>query len=127
MISSLHLMGEMREATGMRVSELTNLEWRDVDFTAGTICLRQTKAASPRIVAMGPQVRGVLLIAVVLAVPTSPLVFPNDDGRPLRPEMVSRWFRRNGVKTRQEWIAEKRAMGWPVTVFRTLGIKRIDL
>lgn len=39
-------------ATGMRLNELTRLEWRDIDMRRGTITLVRTKTGRPRIIRM---------------------------------------------------------------------------
>jgi integrase len=46
--------------TGCRLSEVLNLQWRQVDFEAGTINLLETKSGSPQVVVMNAPARQVL-------------------------------------------------------------------
>jgi integrase len=47
--------------TGCRLSEMLNLRWDQVDFEAGIITLRQTKAGRPQVVAINAPARQVLM------------------------------------------------------------------
>jgi integrase len=81
---------------GLRASELRGLRWNDVEFTAGTVHVRQRAdqwgvigrpktSTSARAIPIGPFVLNTLK-EWKLACPRSPdnLVFPGGQGRPLR-------------------------------------------
>ena len=65
--------------TGCRCSEILELQWRDVDFDAGELRLRDSKTG-PRSVPLTPEAAGVL--AGVARVPGNPWVIasPRSDG-----------------------------------------------
>ena len=50
-----------RTSTGMRKGEILHLDWRDVDFTSGTIQLLQTKSGKPRKIPMMAGLKAMLI------------------------------------------------------------------
>ncbi len=56
--------------TGMRRSEIQRLTWRDVDFEAGTVTIRQSKNRDYRVIPMTDRVR--LLLAQLKPALTQP-------------------------------------------------------
>ena len=85
---------------GLRGSEIRGLAWRDIDFKAGTLTIRQRadayravgspkSAGSRRTVPLSPMTVNALR-EHKLASPSSPddLVFQSRDGRPLRHEAI---------------------------------------
>lgn len=79
--------------TGMRRGELLRLSWADVDWFAGTIKIRQTKADDPRHAPMNSVVQRELL---ALKNTTNPS--PSDLVFPFYPRYLSRAFQRAVIK-----------------------------
>lgn len=66
--------------TGMRLGELTSLEWRQIDLERGAITLTKTKSGRPRVVPLDEIAAG-----TITGTPRKlrcPLVFWHDDGQP---------------------------------------------
>jgi integrase len=56
----MRAMVEVALHTGMRLGEILNLEWPDIDFAAGSILIRDSKNGQPRHVPMDSMVRRLL-------------------------------------------------------------------
>ena len=88
--------------TGMRISELTRIELRDVDLEAGEILLRRTKARRERRVPILPRTRALLWHYVKHARPLplfaeSDRLFLSRRARALTPHAVEQWMRRAAI------------------------------
>jgi len=65
----------MAADTGMRRSEIQRLTWRDVDFEAGTVTVRQSKNKDYRVIPMTDRVRSLLAnLQPVLTQPGQPII-----------------------------------------------------
>jgi len=64
--------------TGMRLGEILNLEWSDLDFASGSILIRDSKNGQPRHVPMDSTVR--TLLSSYIPTPGSSHVFPSASG-----------------------------------------------
>ncbi len=74
----------MAADTGMRRSELQRLTWRDVDFVAGTVTVRQSKNKDYRVIPMTDRVRSLLAhMEPELTQPDQPVVVFGDIKRSL--------------------------------------------
>lgn len=98
---------ELLYATGLRVSELTGLDWRDLDFELGMAMVRQGKGNKDRLVPFGEPAADALLewraASPTPAALESP-VFVNLRGARLTPrsvqKMVARALESAGIDTR---------------------------
>jgi integrase len=81
--------------TGMRRGELLRLTWADVDWFAGTIKIRQTKADEPRHAPMNSIVQRTLLNLKDTAKPSA-----SDPVFPFYPRYLSRAFQRAVIKAK---------------------------
>lgn len=80
---------------GLRVTELCDLQWHQVDFKAGTIHINRLKNGSPSVHFLkGPETR--LLRSVLKAYPGSPFIFTTERGGPLCRSTVSKMVARAG-------------------------------
>ena len=50
--------------TGMRLGELLRLDWNDVDFSTGSIQVRESKGKRPRLLAMSSRLRAALEVRI---------------------------------------------------------------
>jgi integrase len=66
--------------TGMRLGEILNLKWHDVDFRRDIIYLLTTKNSDDRKIPMNSNVKSALI--AVRKNPDSPYIFCNKDGKP---------------------------------------------
>jgi integrase len=83
--------------SGLRLSEAMDLEWDDIDFAAGTIHARVTKAKRPRLVAMTARLREALRLhdeRKTLPMTGPAYVFPGSRGD----EFELAWGWRNAFK-----------------------------
>ena len=98
-----HLMVLMAFRHGLRVSELVDLKWSDVDFKAGTVHIRRLKGSSDATHYLeGDEIRP---LKAILKASDSPYVFTSERGGPISAagfrKQLSRW-------------AEKAKIGFPV-------------
>lgn len=81
--------------TGMRRGELLRLTWADIDWFAGTISIRETKADEPRHAPMNSLVQRTLLTLKETAKPTA-----SDPVFPFYPRYLGRAFQRSVIKAK---------------------------
>lgn len=67
---------------GLRYTEATTLQWRDVDLDQGIIYLRKTKGGRPRISPLPSQAKLILEQIKPAVVDKTALIAPNKDGKP---------------------------------------------
>jgi len=84
--------------TGMRISELVNLRWQDVDFERRLIHIRVQESWKPkgkrdRVVPMYPTVE-----AVLRSLPIGPYVFASARGKQLMPRVSRRALKEDQIK-----------------------------
>lgn len=84
--------------TGMRLGELKQLKWRDIDYKRETIYLRTSKNGEAREIPMNEYVKNAFIQA--LKHPDSPYVFCKADGSPLGDIRKTFWtaLRKSGIK-----------------------------
>lgn len=68
--------------TGMRKTEILNLEWRDIDFERGFITIREPKGGRDQVIPMNDSARSVLEQRKELV--SNTYVFPGENGRRYR-------------------------------------------
>ena len=94
--------------TGLRLSEVLNLEWRDIDLLTGRLHVRRGKGAKDRVLWVGEELLEALRHwrqrqAEIVGKPVS-WVFSTLDGKPLQARyvqmMVQRYARKAGIEKR---------------------------
>ena len=83
--------------TGMRLGELRQLKWRDVDYKRETIYLRETKNGETREIPMNEYVKNAFI--AVSKHPESPYIFCKQDGNPFGDIRKSFWtaLKKSGI------------------------------
>src|SRR5262249_4025775 len=85
------ILGAYRHA--LRVSELVNLEWTQVDFAGGRLHVRRLKRGTPSTHPLGPDEMR-MLRRLRRESPTSPFIFVSERGAPLSTEGFARLLQR---------------------------------
>jgi site-specific recombinase XerD len=81
---------------GLRVSELTNLEWNQIDFTKGTLAVRRVKKGTPATHPIkGDELRALRRLQKEQE-PKSPFVFVSERGAPFTTAGFARMIERLG-------------------------------
>lgn len=100
-----HAMVLLALRTGMRVSELVNLRWEDIEQDTGRVHLKVTKGGRHRIVWIGPEVLAAIAeVALRFNRDRAGLVFTTDKGGALDTgylrRMITTYAQRAGIKKR---------------------------
>ncbi len=84
--------------TGMRLGEILNLKWHDIDFKRDVICLLETKSDEKREVPMNESVKDALI--KVRKNPKSPYIFCYKNGKQVKDIRKSFWtaLRKSDIK-----------------------------
>jgi integrase/recombinase XerD len=91
---------ELLYATGLRVSELTNLKRADVNMEAGFI-VALGKRSKERIVPIGSYARDVIKLYAEQICPKGPYLFPNRQGKPITRQAVWKIIKKYGLLLEQ--------------------------
>ena len=83
---------------GLRVSELTDLRWEQIEFTSATLHVRRVKQGTPSThPIMGDELRALRRLQREQE-PRSPFVFTSERGSPFTPAGFARMIERAGVE-----------------------------
>lgn len=89
----MRMVVELLYVTGVRISELLNMQKGDIKWDSRQIWIRKGKGNKERFVLFTPECAERLKVYLNTNSNDTPYIFPNRSGKPLRPKWAQKFFR----------------------------------